>query len=262
MPGESQAVSHIRTIHAAAEPTAPSALAEAFYADALRELSKLGLPFLLGGTYALSVYTGITRATKDLDIFCKPSDYTSILQHFKRLGYAVEIEDERWIAKVFRGEHFFDLIFASWHGAMPVSDRWFDHAPRVEIFGMPVRVIAPTELFWSKAFVQLRHRYDGADIVHLILKQLERIDWRRLLDYMDLHWEVLLVHLLNFRWAYPSERDHVPRWLMDELLGRLERQLDLPPPRVKICRGRMFSPIDYEPAVREWGFGDIGEAGE
>src|SRR5262245_47131114 len=126
MPGESQAVSHIRNIHAAAEPTAPSALAEAFYADALRELSKLGLPFLLGGTYALSVYTGITRATKDLDIFCKPSDYTSILQHFKRLGYAVEIEDERWIAKVFRGEHFFDLIFASWYGAMPVSDRWFD----------------------------------------------------------------------------------------------------------------------------------------
>ena len=74
-----------------------------------------------------------------------------------------------------------------------------------------MRVIAPTELIWSKAFVQLRHRYDGGDIVHLILKQHDRIDWRRLLGYMDLHWEVLLVHLLNFRWAYPSERDHVPR---------------------------------------------------
>src|SRR5262249_16056558 len=91
--------------------------------------------------------------------------------------------------------------------------------------------------------------------------QAARIDWRRFLDYMALHWEVLLVHLLNFRWAYPSERDHVPRWLMDELLGRLKRQLDLPPPRVKICRGRIFSPIDYEPAVREGGFGGIGEAG-
>jgi hypothetical protein len=56
-----RAVSHIRTIDAAAEPTAPSALAEAFYAEALRELSKLGLPFLLAGTYALSVYTGIVR---------------------------------------------------------------------------------------------------------------------------------------------------------------------------------------------------------
>jgi hypothetical protein len=83
MAGEPRAVSHIRSIDTAAEPTAPSALAEAFYADALRELSKLGLPFLLAGTYAFSVYTGITRATKDLDILCKPSDYPRILQRFQ-----------------------------------------------------------------------------------------------------------------------------------------------------------------------------------
>ena len=134
------------------------------------------------------------------------------------------------------------MIFASLHGGMPVSDQWFEHAPRVEVFDTPVRVIAPTELIWSKAFVQ--------------------IDWRRLLGYMDLHWEVLLVHLLNFRWAYPSERNRVPLWLMHELLDRLEQQLDLPPPRVKTCQGRMLSPIDYEWAVKEWGFTDISEGKE
>ncbi len=263
MAGDTQAVTKtIHTIDAAAEPAAPSALAEAFYAEAVQELSKLGLPFLLAGTYAFSAYTGITRATKDLDILCKPSDYPRILDRFKTLGYAIEIEDERWLAKIFRGEYFFDVIFASLHGVMPVSDQWFEHALRVEVFGTPVHVIAPTELIWSKAFVQLRHRYDGADIVHLILKQHDRIDWRRLLGYMDLHWEVLLVHVLNFRWAYPSEREQVPRWLMDELLGRLEQQLDLPPPRVKICHGRMLSPIDYEWAIKAWGFTDVSEGNE
>jgi hypothetical protein len=50
MAGDTRAASNIRTIHAAAEPTAPAALAGAFYEDALRELCKLGLPFLLGGT--------------------------------------------------------------------------------------------------------------------------------------------------------------------------------------------------------------------
>jgi hypothetical protein len=76
MAGDTRAVTKtIHTIDAAAEPAAPSALAEAFYAEAVHELSKLGLPFLLAGTYALSAYTGITRATKDLDILCKPSDY-------------------------------------------------------------------------------------------------------------------------------------------------------------------------------------------
>jgi hypothetical protein len=43
----------------------------------------------------------------------------------------------------------------------------------------------------SAMIFALRHRYDGADIVHVIIKQHDRIDWRRLLGYMDLHWEVL-----------------------------------------------------------------------
>jgi hypothetical protein len=244
-------------IHAAAEPTPPSAEAEAFYADALRELSKFGVGFLVGGTYAVSAHTGITRATKDLDIFCKPADSARILERFKRLGYAIEIEDERWLAKVFKHEAFFDVIFASWHGTMPVSDQWFEHAVPGEILGISVRLIGPTELIWSKAFVQVRHRYDGADIAHVILRQHDRIDWRCLLACMDLNWEVLLVHLINFRWAYPSERNLVPRWLMDELIDRLGRQLDLPAPRVKICRGRMFSQADYKIAVTEWGFVDV-----
>jgi hypothetical protein len=257
MAGETRTVSKaLHTIDAAAEPTAPSERAEAFYAEALHELAKLDIPFLLAGTYALRAYTGIARATKDLDILCKPNDYPRILNHFRSLGYAIEIEDERWLGKVFQGEHFFDVIFASWHGIIPVTDQWFEQAPHIEVFGTPVRMIAPTELIWSKAFVQLRHRYDGADIAHLILKQHEQIDWRRLLAHMELHWEVLLAHLLNFRWAYPSERERVPRWLMDELVNRLKTQLELPPPRVKVCRGRLFSQIDYEVAVKDWGFAD------
>ena len=243
----------IETIGAAAAPTVPSARAEVFYAQALREFAKLDLPFLLAGTYALSAYTGVARETKDLDIACKPSDYPHVLNHFRNLGYTVEIEDERWLCKVFQDEYFFDVIFASWHGMAPVSDQWFESAPRIEVFGTPMRVIAPTELMWSKAFVQLRHRYDGPDIAHLILKQHDQIDWRRLLAHMELHWEVLLAHLINFRWAYPSERDCVPRWLMDELVARLKTQFELPSPRVKICRGRLFSEVDYEPSRQRMG---------
>jgi hypothetical protein len=67
---------------ARAEPTLKNPEAEAFYTDALRELSGLGLPFLLAGTYAVAAYTGISRATKDLDVFCKAGDYPRILSHF------------------------------------------------------------------------------------------------------------------------------------------------------------------------------------
>jgi hypothetical protein len=195
--------SHSPLVEAIARSTAPSTEAEAFYVEVLVELAKFGVPFLVAGTYAVRAYTGITRATKDLDIFCKPSNGARILAHFKELSYAIEVEDERWLGKVFKGPYFFDVIFASWHGSMPVGDERFEHAIRGEILGLPVRLIAPTELIWSKAFVQVRHRYDGADIVHVILRQHDRIDWTRLLAYMELNWEVLLVHLINFRWAYP-----------------------------------------------------------
>ena len=34
-------------------------------------------------------------------------------------------------------------------------------------------------------------------------------------------------------------------------------QVDLPAPRVKVCRGRLFSPRDYIADITKWGFGDI-----
>lgn len=243
-------------IEAKAAPTLDSPEAEVFYAEAVRQLAQTGLPFLVGGTYAVSAYTGISRETKDLDIFCRPGDYPRILTCFKELGYAIEVEDDRWLGKVFKGRHFFDVIFASSNGAVPVSDVWFEHARETDVLGMPTPIIGPTELVWSKCFVQHRTRYDGADVAHLLLKANEQIDWRRLLAHMEAHWEVLLAHLITFRWLYPSERDRVPDWLLDELLDRLANQRELPPPRIKVCRGRMLSPTDYEMDVGEWGFAE------
>jgi hypothetical protein len=243
---------------AQAEPTSPSPEAEAFYEEALRRLTESGIPFLVAGSHAVSAYTGIRRPTKDLDFFVTAGDYPRVLSHFKLLGYDIAIEDERWIGKVLQDEHFFDVIFASGNGAVPVTQQWFAHAQETTLFGLPVRMLSPTELIWSKAFIQLRHRYDGADVAHVILKQHDRIDWHRLLHHMEMHWELLLTHILNFRWIYPSERDHVPGWLMDELLDRLKHQRALPPPQMQVCRGRLLSRIDYRQDVAEWGFADVG----
>jgi hypothetical protein len=242
-------------------PGAPSAKAEEFYRESLRELRALGIPFLLAGTYAVAAYTGITRPTKDLDIFCKAGDYPRILGHFRRLGFEVTVEDERWLAKAYKDDDFFDLIFASSNGTMPVNDHWFEQAREVEVLGVPVSIVAPTELVWSKAFIQCRARYDGADIINVILKQHDQIDWHRLLSYMEQWWEVLLTHLLNFRFVYPSERQCIPRWLIEELLDRVRQQLDVPAAQMRVCRGRMFSREDYEIAVTEWGFADVGANG-
>lgn len=253
---------HVDTAHVPpqAMALAPSPEAEAFYGHALRELLDCGLPFLVGGTYALCAYTGLRRPTKDMDIFCKAGDFPRILAHFQAQGAAIVIEDERWIGKVRHGAHFFDLIFASANGTMPVTDAWFDHAVRTEVLGVPVPLASPTDMIWSKAFIQLRHRFDGPDIMHVILRQHAAIDWARLLAHMEPYWEILLAHLVNFRWIYPSERDVVPRWLMQELLERLHTQLDLPPAQRRICRGPLLSRFDYQVDAQEWGYGGFTES--
>jgi hypothetical protein len=235
----------------------PPPEAEAFYVEGLRLLAESGIPFLLSGTYAVTAYTGVVRPTKDLDVFCKAGDYPRILQFFQDRGFGISVEDERWLARVLQGRWFFDVVFSSKTTDIPITDEWFEDAPEIEVYGTPVRITKPTELIWSKIFVQDRYRYDGADVAHVILKKHDEIDWKRLLSYMELHWEVLLGQLINFRYVYPSERDVIPRWVMDELLRRLEAHLDMPPPHVKVCRGRLFSPRDYVTDIAEWGYADI-----
>jgi hypothetical protein len=240
---------------------APSA--ESFYAECLRLLSESGIPFLLGGSFAVSAYAGSPRPAKDLDVFCKAGDYPRILAHFRRLGYDTEVEDERWIAKIKRDGLFIDVIFNSTIAIVPVTEEWFENAGTVDVSGRAVPVLSPTELIWSKVFVQDRCRYDGADVAHVILTQCENIDWRRLLSHMEQYWESLLAHIINFRFIYPTERHRIPRWLMDELIDRLQQSMALPIPRMKICRGRLFSRTDYFLDISEWGFADlIGEGGK
>jgi hypothetical protein len=235
----------------------PPPEAEAFYAECLKLLNESQIPFLLSGTYAVTAYTGISRPTKDLDVFCKAGDFPKILSFFQARGYRTEVEDERWIAKVWCDSHFFDVIFAMSNGTAPVTDDWFHDNPTIEVYGSQAKITPPTELIVSKIFIQDRYRYDGADVAHVILRAHDRIDWDRLMRYMEAYWEVLLMHVLNFRFIYPTERDLIPRAVIEELAARLQAQIGLPPARVKVCRGRLFSPRDYVTDISEWGFADV-----
>jgi hypothetical protein len=230
---------------------------EAFYAECLEQLGSTAVPFLVAGTHAVNLHTGLDRVPKDLDVFCKADDCRRILDHFQRGGYRTEITDERWLAKIRRGPYYTDVIFNSMSGIAPVTNRWFDDHRTARLYGAEVRVVPPTELIWSKLSVQDRERYDGADVAHVILRRSDQIDWQRLLAYAGEFWEVLLGHVVNFRFVYPSERGRIPRWLVDELLGRLRQQEESPPTCPKVCRGGHFSRADYLVDVTRWGFADV-----
>ncbi|MBI2074940.1 MAG: hypothetical protein HYT83_03845 [Candidatus Levybacteria bacterium] len=210
---------------------------------------------MVGGSFALREYTlDIGRPMHDLDLFCKAGDYPKTLIIFNKEGYKTSIPDERWLAKIEKGNNFIDLIFSSPNYINPVDDSWLSYAKEATLFGIDTKMIAPEELIWCKAYIQERIHFDGADINHLILRKGDKLDWKRLLMRMENHWDLLLSILINFRFVYPSERGLVPKWLMNELISRLKSQLQNPIPKDKICRGPLLSRTQYEVDTTKNGF--------
>jgi hypothetical protein len=229
--------------------------AHAFYKEALELLEESGASFMLGGAFCMFEYTGIYRDTKDLDIFCKASEYTRILKFFADKGYKTELTDVRWLAKVFKGEYFIDIIFDTVNNICRVDDSWFQHAVDAEFVGCNVKLLSPEELIFCKLYVQNRERYDGADVNHVMLKQGKTLNWERLMQRMDPHWHILLAQLIQFQFVYPSDyHDIIPRWLFDELIRRAQEQYDLPPAVERVCRGPIIDQTQYQVDIKDWNY--------
>lgn len=229
--------------------------AQAFYKEALTLLNQTDTHYMLGGGFAIFHYTGIYRDTKDLDIFCKSSEYPTILKHFADNGYRTELTDVRWLAKVFKGDHFMDIIFDTVNNICTVDDRWYEHATDGELFGVPIKYIPAEELLWCKIYVQNREHFDGADVNHILLRYGKRLNWEHVLYRFDQHWHLLLAQLLIFQFVYPSDyHEIIPKGLFDELMERARQQYDLPPSQEKVCRGPIIDQTQYAIDIKEWDY--------
>jgi hypothetical protein len=225
-------------------------------AYAIQLLSDAGIPFLVGGAYAFAHYTGIYRDTKDLDLFIRKVDADRALELLAQNEWRTESNVHGWLHKAFWDDYLVDIIFASGNGLTIVDDGWFEHAVCAQLLGCACKVPPAEEIFWSKAFVLERERYDGHELTHLLVKAGANFDWPRLLKRFDRYWEVLLSHLMLFRFAYPADRAIVPEWLMQELLSRASGSVQEGDWERKLCRGRLLSHVQYQVDLNEWGYED------
>jgi hypothetical protein len=76
-------------------------------------LTEAGIPFLVGGGYALAHYTGIRRDTKDFDIFLTRREVERALDILSGAGYRTEMTHAHFLGKVFCEDLFVDFIFCS-----------------------------------------------------------------------------------------------------------------------------------------------------
>jgi hypothetical protein len=230
--------------------------ADRFYRQVLRILTEAQVPFLLGGAYAFSRYTGIIRETKDLDLFARPSDCPRILELFSQIGCHTEIAASHWLGKIACNDNYVDIIFNSANGVGEVDDIWYEYAVPETVLDVPVLLCPPEETICSKAFVMARNRYDGADVAHLLLACGKTLDWSRLLQRFGAHWRVLYSHLILFGFIYPGERSHIPAWVMQDLAQRLQQEVESPDAEEKICQGTLLAAMQYGADVEVWGYED------
>jgi len=226
-----------------------------FYQHALEVLEAARVPFLLGGAYAFGHYTGITRHTKDLDLFVRPSHVEQTLGALHTAGYRTEQLFSHWLGKAFHGNDFVDIIFGSGNGLCPVDDDWFSHAARGTVLGANVLLVPAEEMIWQKAFIMERERFDGADVNHLLRARGRRLDWERLQARFGAHWRVLLGHLVIFGFVYPHERDCVPAPVMTALVNRLQSE-PASAAEAGLCLGTVLSRTQYLTDIEEWGYAD------
>ena len=231
----------------------------ALYRSALAALEASGIPYLVGGAYALERYCGIERHTKDFDVFVRERDCPALLGFLEERGFHAEVVFTHWLAKVRQNagdEDFIDIIFGSGNGIARVDDEWFDHAVDAEVLGQKVKLCPAEEIVWSKMYIMERERFDGADVLHLIRARGPRFDWRRLMRRMAPHGVLLLTYVVLYDFVYPDDRGVIPAWVVEELVARWRRGRVAPPSDEPRCNGTILSRIQYLPEIRRWNLRD------
>ena len=226
-----------------------------FHRRSVAALHAAGVPFLIGGAYMVEVCGGVSRSTKDFDLYVRPNHVEVALRALARAGYKTERTFPHWLAKATYDGDILDLIFRAGNGLCEVDDSWFERARDDELLGVPVKLCAPEEMIWMKAYIMERERFDGADIAHILRCCAVGIDWPHLVRRFGPDWRVLLSHLVLFGYIYPGERALIPAPIMEDLIARLGTEARTAGPE-QLCRGTLLSREQYLVDVQEWGFRD------
>ena len=198
-----------------------------FYVESLKLLKESEIPFLLSGTYALACFTGISRPTKDLDVFCKPSDAPD--SPFFRTAATDQVEDER-DRKVGAASNFRRHLKIS-SASIPITDQWFDGSTSGGL-RTQVRVTPPTSSS-SQALPADRYRYDGATssmyIISMTRSTAVAADSMSSIGRCSDQRPQLPLRL-------PDRARPDPRWLY-ESSPALKAQDEMPPALIRSARG-------------------------
>lgn len=206
------------------------------YTEALDALCRSGVPFMVGGAFAVWHYTGWWRNTHDIDVYVTHGNVPRAAEALSSAGFIdlgeQAVGDRQWIYHTARDGLVFDVIWRFANLANYIGPDWFERASSGEFLGLELRFLPLEELIWIKVFVINRHRCDWPDLMRIIQAQCSAIDWDRLVDLLGEHW-LLLAGLVDvFDWQHPDSLGCIPDSIRDELARRRSEYRLHPPEHI------------------------------
>ena len=190
------------------------------YATAMQAARQAKIPFMVGGAFALGVYTGRFRPTKDVDLLIMPKDRDAMIDAITKAGfkdyYDQQHYDRGWIYRSTRDNYIVDVIWRMANRRADVDELWFDNAPSVSVRDVVFKIVPPEELLWHKLYVLQRDRCDWPDVLNLLFAVGNKLDWKYLFDRMQNDLPLLGAVLNTFRWICPGKTRDLPKIVHDK----------------------------------------------
>ena len=180
-----------------------------------------GIPFAAGGGFAVAVYTGRWRDTKDLDLYTTPAARDALIGITAEAGlvdlYPTQPYDRRWIYRAGCGGTIVDIIFAMANLRALVDEQWLRGCDQMRIRGECLPVVPLEEMIWNKLYILQHDRCDWNDVLNLLYAAGQRVDWESLLQRMGEDAPLLAAALSLYRWICPGRSRRIPPWVWEAL---------------------------------------------
>ena len=140
-------------------------------------LNEAGIPFALAGSMACWALGG-PPSRHDVDLALKKSDAEGALEALEAAGFRVERPPEGWLFKAWDDDILVDLIWAP--TGLTVDDKVLGAARIVNVDGMDVPALAPTDVLTSKLLALNESHLDFESLLAITRGVREQIDWPEL----------------------------------------------------------------------------------
>jgi len=132
------------------------------------------IPYALAGSMACWALGG-PPSRHDVDLAIRQSDADPALEALEAAGFTPERPPEGWLVKAWAEDVLVDLI---WHPmGLQVTDKVLQAARTVNVDGMELRALAPTDVLTSKLLALNEGHLDFEGLLAIVRGVREQVDW-------------------------------------------------------------------------------------